>query len=254
MRDYEVWRDEEVWPDGEIIYGHGRGSTMARSPQSDPGAQAKLAAAAASFLEVVSELHAAKRNVVTDLIGNAPFTQWEHFPPNDFYDPETGALFFYHAHDPAERQDGEHGHFHCLVEKSRVNPAAVPIYQPTHQDETKPLCHIIAVSIDMNGIPSELFTTNQWVTGEYFYSAEAVIPLIDAFKFPASRDSSLVSRWLADLVAMFRAQIIQLLVQRDVELGVIRKGRSRLRSRAIDVVTLTAIDVDEQIARVTIAR
>ena len=89
---------------------------------------------------------------------------------------------------------------------------------------------------------------------ECFYPAEAVIALIDSFSFPGSRDSSLVSRWLADLVALFRPQIMQLLVQRDANLGINRKSRSKLRSRSIDVVSRLAIDVDEQIANVSISR
>lgn len=222
--------------------------------QPDLVERSRLAAAAASFLTVVTELHAAQRNVVTDLIGDAPFTQWDHFPPNDFYDAQTGALFFYHAHDPAERHNAEHGHFHCFVEQSRIEPTAVPIYQPALKDGTKPLCHLIAVSIDMNGLPTELFTTNQWVTGEHFYPAEAVIALIESFKFPGSQDSSLVSRWLADLVALFRPRITQLLIQRDANLATHRKSRARLRSRSVDVVSQLAIDVDEQIAIVTGSR
>ena len=254
VRCHEVWCDEKMRPDGKIASKMRPGQKMKIQMQADLVEQSRLAAAAASFLDVVTELYTAERNAVTDLIGDAPFTQWDHFPPRDFYDAQTGALFFYHAHDPADRHNGEHGHFHCFVERSRIEPAAVPIYQPAPQDGTKPLCHIIAVSIDMNGLPTELFTTNQWVTGECFYPAEAVIALIDSFSFPGSRDSSLVSRWLADLVALFRPQIMQLLVQRDANLGINRKSRSKLRSRSIDVVSRLAIDVDEQIANVSISR
>jgi len=211
-----------------------------------------LAAAAASFLDVVSELHAARRNVVTDLIGGAPFTQWDHYPSEDFHDPATGALFFYHAHDPAARIDGEHGHFHCFVEQSRIAPTALPIFKPARRNGSKALCHLVAVTIDLNGLPAALFTTNQWVTDEWLYPAQAVIPLIDAFRFPSSQDTSLVSRWLTELVALFRPQIVELLVQRDLTLRCNGKRATRkVRRRSIEVVSQLAIDVDAQIAEIT---
>ena len=203
----------------------------------------------ADFMGVIEALHETGRNPVNDLIGAAPFTQWDHYPPADFFDPATGALFFYHAHSPEERVTGEHGHFHCFVERSRIDASAVPLFKPKPQARAKELCHLVAVSIDMRGLPTELFTTNQWVTDEWLYPAEAVVPLIDAFSFPSTRDTSLASRWLEALIALFRPQISQLLQERDVALA---PAHRRARSRKIEIASRSTIDIDERIAQLAL--
>ena len=51
-------------------------------------------------------------NVVSEVLrGVETFYEWEHYPPDDVYDRETHAQFYYHAHPPGERSFAEHGHF-----------------------------------------------------------------------------------------------------------------------------------------------
>ncbi|MGM0516734.1 MAG: DUF6969 family protein [Pseudomonadota bacterium] len=128
------------------------------------------------------------------------FGYWEHFPADDALDAQSGARFYYHAHDPAEWSRDEHGHFHLFL------PAETDVG----------FAHVVAVSMTPDGMPQRLFTTNEWVTGEKLLPAYALLAsLPGGFEINRSRPSWLVGRWLGALVALAMPLIEPLLAARD---------------------------------------
>lgn len=183
-----------------------------------PGAVERMAAAAAEVLEIGGLLARTGDTVVGELIKNAgTFYEWTHYPDGDVYDGETGSQFFYHAH-PADLRVGEHGHFHTFLRPAGMpagmRPAAVGDYAPP-KEANDALSHIIGISMDAQGQPICLFTTNRWVTGEYWYGAPHVLGMLDRFGISHTQPSWPVNRWVTGMLRMFRPQIEALVLARD---------------------------------------
>lgn len=91
--------------------------------------------------------------------------------------PGNKSRWFYHAHKPEEREDGEHGHFHMFLPLAMFD-GVEPYYQPParlpNDKKTQGVVHFGALSFDLDGMPMSWFTTNYWVTHEYMMPAEAI--------------------------------------------------------------------------------
>ncbi|MEC9345224.1 MAG: hypothetical protein VYB54_03290 [Pseudomonadota bacterium] len=181
------------------------------------------------------------------------FYEWDHYPAGDAYDHETHAQYYYHAHRGAT---GEHGHFHTFLRAGGMPDSARPL--PLERDEAWPaggeaLAHLVAISMSSTGVPTHLFTTNRWVTGETLYAAPDVIAMLDRFAMDLVWPSWPVNRWMTALMVLFRPQIAMLLHRRDtVLLDRIRRDPARdvPEDRNLEITALMAIDVDRQIAAV----
>lgn len=131
------------------------------------------------------------------------FDYWAHFPADDAQDANSGARFYYHAHDPSEWTHDEHGHFHLFI--------------PSEGEAG--FAHVAALSMTAQGGLSRVFTTNAWVTGESMLPAEQLIErLPGAFEINRARPSWLVGRWLTAAVALLMPVIAPLLQSRDERL------------------------------------
>ncbi|SEQ54375.1 hypothetical protein SAMN05428969_3461 [Devosia sp. YR412] len=142
-------------------------------------------------------------NVLRETLRDAPVTAWEHYPPGDVFDPESGGQWYYHCHLPPA-DDVEHGHFHCFV-----RPAGAQ--GPVH--------HLIAIGVDAYGRLHRLFTVNQWVVGDAWLDAEPTIALLPRFDMQLAKPSYLVNRWLTAIVTQYQSEIEQLIRERDVALA-----------------------------------
>ena len=130
--------------------------------------------------------------------------QWAHYPVDDCIDPATGAMYYYHAHDPSDWARDEHGHFHLFV-RAEADDA---------------YSHFLAVSMSPSGMPSGLFTTNRWVTDEMLLPAAALLDRVETgFEINRARPSWLVAHWLMALVMLVRPYLEVLLFERDRALG-----------------------------------
>ncbi|MDV7338966.1 hypothetical protein RYZ26_05145 [Terasakiella sp. A23] len=153
-------------------------------------------------------------NIVSDILkGTGTFYQMNHYPEGDVYDHETHGQYYYHAH-----RDGEHGHFHLFLRPKGmpdgVNPVKVADYEePAAANDA--LSHLIAISMDAYGIAQSLFTTNRWVTAEYWYDCEDVIKMLDSFEIDHASPSWPANKWVGAMVQLFYPQICTLLRQRD---------------------------------------
>lgn len=160
-----------------------------------------MAAAGAEAVDCMRVLAKTGHNLVGEVLaGHGIFTEWEHYPPEDVYDPDTGAQYYYHAHAAAERPAGEHGHFHTFL---RAGGAEAP---PTH---------LIGIAMSGEGLPFRLFTTNRWVTAEAWRPAAEVVPLLDGFVVDLAKPSWPLNRWLTAMLRLFRPQIRHLVRSRD---------------------------------------
>lgn len=154
---------------------------------------------------------------------------WEHFPPGDVFDPDTGAQWYYHCHPP-EAGRVEHGHFHCFV---RPEGAAGPVH------------HLIAVGVDSYGRLIRLFTVNQWVVGDAWLDAEATVALLPRFDVHLAVPSYLVNRWLTAILVLYSQEIAALIRRRDEVIAAHRppEGTPAREDRALEVTSELAVDL-----------
>jgi hypothetical protein len=211
-----------------------------------PGRLARMHAASDALFSVLEDAARIGRPPMSDLLDGQTLIEWDHYPEGDIYDAATGIQVFYHAHAQGDRPSAENGHFHCFVERQRLQRAGRPIAHPK-RDGSRELCHVVGISIDPRGVPFELFTTNQWVTDEWLYPADKVASLLPAFSQLAA-DAPAALRWVAALVTLFEPQIDDLLRERDSQLDLGRHGvRRRLMKGPLEVTSARTIDIDAQI-------
>ena len=177
------------------------------------------------------------------VVPDSNYRVWDHYPPDDAVDAKTGARWFYHAHPPEERDAGEHGHFHLFLDRDTfdgLQPRAKPL-DPEAPDAG--VVHIAALSIDLNGLPTKLFTVNRWVTDEWLYDARAILERLEMFDLSeASEGDDLVNRWLTAAVATFVPEIERILIARDLALDAVSDDFFEDRSAEI----LSSVDIDLQ--------
>ena len=209
----------------------------------------RMSRAASEFLDLVSQAYEARRPILAELLGDGSFLQWEHYPPDDLFDPKARVLTFYHAHSPEDRQSAEHGHFHCFVECSEVSSDTPALAKPRKRTGRR-LCHVAGVSVDMSGVPTGLFIPNQWVTGEWLYPAPVASGLMRRFS-RVGKSASRPLQWIARLITLFEPQLDALLRERDRQLGSGRGAGRRARDRSLEILAETAIDIDGQIESIS---
>ncbi len=123
---------------------------------------------------------------------------WDHYPPGDVYDPASGAQWYYHCH-PAEDGVAEHGHFHCFL-------------RPDGPDG--PVHHLAAIGVNGQGRLLRIFTVNQWVVGDDWRDAEALVALLPRFDMQMPKPSYLVNRWLTAIFVAYETDIAELIRER----------------------------------------
>ena len=209
-----------------------------------------LAQAARRVREIEADLAARGGNVVARLLAEAGdgFYEWDHYPDGDAYDPDSESQYFYHAHAADQRFPGEHGHFHTFV-----RPFGLSHLLP--DDDAPPqsaLTHLIAVSIDIDGRATRLFTTNRWVTAERWYPAATTVRLLPAFEMTGDTPASEVNGWLTALLRLYRSDIAALMTARDSRLaaggGMVTEAA--LDDHAVEVTSLLEIDVPARVRAV----
>jgi len=216
-----------------------------------------MAHAADELIAVLEQSAASDGHIIRDLIGEATFTVGDHYPQDDVYDHETGAGFYYHAHPltPRAHVSGlqilpEHGHFHLFVNRRAVPPGVKPLKRPGRPIKNWGLCHLAAIVMDVSGVPSRLFTTNQWLSKEWIYPALVVIDLLDKFEIA---DRTPINIWVTSMAALFRPQIEFLLHERDrILLTDPARGllNSAIQGETLEITSHIEIDIDRQIAAV----
>jgi hypothetical protein len=163
------------------------------------------------------------------LCGAKEFVEWQHYPTNDLVDEVSGYEFYYHAHSADEMPNGEHGHFHVIKRNA------------------KSFHHLIGIALNQKGLPTRLFTTNQWVTGEEIAGSTMVIKSIRGFEMVKKGRMALVTKWISALITLFSVEIEGLILERDQKIAqlVAEMGSRELvmNSRKHHVLTECKIDL-----------
>jgi hypothetical protein len=213
-----------------------------------------MARAADEIAEVYRLLAKTSGNVVGQVLANqGTFYEWDHYPSGDVYDGGTFSQYYYHAH---RGTDGENGHFHTFLRAGGMPTGIWPA--PYEGEGERPLgndalAHIIAISMNREGYPIALFTTNRWVTGETFYSADSVIAMLDRFLIDHTFPCLAANNWISAMIRLFRPQIAVLLRQRDQEIErwqAAHPGEDVYEDRNLEVTSSIKISVKDQMAAV----
>jgi hypothetical protein len=181
-------------------------------------------------------------NLVGEVLrGQKTFVEYEHYPENDVYDPDTHSQYYYHAH---RGMAGEHGHFHTFL---RLSGPAAGAAGRAEQDGPVPL---IAISMDAYGWPIGLFATNRWVTGGLWVPANEAIDLLPSFRIDHAYPSWPVNRWISAMFSLFRPHIESLLRHRDIVIaarGAALPGTDVLEDRELEVTGSLPVSVEETV-------
>jgi hypothetical protein len=180
-----------------------------------------FAAAQRLLLDASQAMYDSGRPLMRRILPDDPedIVQWEHYPDRDVVNGPMKCRYFYHCHPPEERSSGEHGHFHLFVDKGAIIEDVQPLVTGRPGPESQvDVVHIAGLSISTDGLPLEWFTVNRWMTDEWLYPAESIIAILSQINFRGRRGNGQVNRWLTAMVALYRNEIAELLVQRDAVL------------------------------------
>jgi len=209
--------------------------------------------AAAEVLDCMRVLAKSGSNLVAEVLSAHEFIEWDHYPRQDVYDPESHAQYYFHAHPASNTRESDYGHFHTFLRAKGmaelIAPAPVP---PNTAKELpdEPICHLIAVSMTREGLPDRLFTTNRWVAGDTWYAAPDVIRMLDRFVIDLSRPSWPLNRWLTAMLVLYRPQIEQLLYERDARIAVWQSEHPDVEvceDRRLEITSALKISIESQI-------
>jgi hypothetical protein len=171
--------------------------------------------------------------------------QWDHYPENDVVDRKTKSRFFYHCHPPEERGAGEHGHFHLFLSKESVANTASLAAPEDLSINRADVVHIIALSVDKNGIPIDLFSVNRWVTDEWLYPHADIVSALDYFNLEKADGDPLVNAWMTALVFLARPLIANLLAERD---AILLAEHASFENRTLEIISRAPLDIQALIA------
>lgn len=220
-----------------------------------PALREAMIRAGEQIVDIAGELAGEGANVVSELLkAEDGFLEWRHYPKGDAFDTETCAQYYYHSHDGTAE---EHGHFHTFLRAGGMPPGVAPQPHSGSDAEDWPsdddaLSHLVGIRMDHHGIPTHLFTTNRWVTGETFYPAADVRHMVGRFAIECDHPSRRTNRWISAMLVLFRPQIDTLLDQRDAAItergGAHEKaGTDIFEDRDLDITSICRISVADQL-------
>ncbi|PCJ98981.1 MAG: hypothetical protein COA45_05900, partial [Zetaproteobacteria bacterium] len=137
-------------------------------------------------------------------------------------------------------------------------PAGVlPIKEQSEQDYMQEredqITHLIAISMDNKGFPTQLFTTNRWVTAENWYGADDVITSLESFEIDLVPPSWAVNIWLTSLVRLYKPVIKTLIRERDVKIANWQQqypDRDVFEDRELEITSEIDISVEDYLKEI----
>jgi hypothetical protein len=177
---------------------------------------------------------------------------WQHYPDQDARDPRTRSRWYYHVHAPGDRDPAEHGHFHLFLHRTQMTDVGEPLALPAKgEDAPAHVTHIAGLSIGHNGVPFSWFVTNKWVTDEFLYPAEDVIRHLDLYDVDQTPEDELANRLLTAMVVLYRAELAELLRERDRALAQLVEADGPAAYNAGNAVLAShPIDLDAKIGMI----
>lgn len=210
-----------------------------------------LANAGTQVRESMRVLEKAGLNLVGECLkGQADFYELNHYPEDDVYDADSGSQYYFHTHRGLK---GEYGHFHTFLRAPGMTASMIPVNNtgsevwPSGEDV---LSHLICISMNQNGEPVGLFTTNRWVTDETWYPADAVIKMLEVFAVDHAFPNLAVNHWISAMFRLYQFEMAELLLERDRTVNkwrIAHPGQDVFEDRNLEVTSFITIDVDQKI-------
>ena len=183
--------------------------------------------------------------IVHRIIDGHEFIEWDHYPDADVRDNKHASQYFYHAHPGLQRPFTEHGHFHLFVHAEELGLRRNdPRYSPAP-------AHLLAVSMDAQGLPNGFFIVNRWVTkGPWLNLAQSERGL-QHFQIKGRHGNKEINTFLRALIQLYHTPIMALIQQRDEimqKLCIDRDRRSVFADMKIEVLCYHPIQLMDDIA------
>lgn len=176
---------------------------------------------------------------------------WAHYPKFDARSKKCQSRWYYHVHKPGTRSDDEHGHFHLFLDKTQIKKASRSVAKPDYSKNKKKarVSHLVALSIDKQGIPREWFTTNRWVTDEWMYPAKVMVDHIPLYDVDDTQEDKWVNKLITSMVQLYSDEIEEMLYERDAKLKEIGANRNNIElyNKGNEVLSSRKIDLDAKI-------
>ncbi len=208
-------------------------------------------AAAETVIESIVAMAQEGKPMMQRVLPEEDIKWWEHYPEFDARSKKCKARWYYHVHKPGSRDPDEHGHFHLFLDKTQIKKSSRSIAKPDYSKNKKKarVSHLIALSIDKNGIPREWFTTNRWVTDEWMYPAKVMADHIQLYDVDDTAEDKLVNKLITAMVRLYSDEIEELLHERDAKLKEIGANRKHpeLYNKGHEVLSSCTIDLDAKI-------
>lgn len=212
--------------------------------------------AAQTVIETITQMAGEQRPLMTRVLPEQDVHFWKHYPPKDARDAKTKSRWYYHVHAPGKRDPGEHGHFHLFLHRDQLIKGTKPSVMPPEGENAKAhVTHLVALSIDTNGIPMSWFTTNRFVTNEFLYPADVMIKHLPLYNVDKTQEDDLVNRLVTAMVALYSEEICDLLRQRDekqAELVEEHGPEGYEKESGVEVLSSIPIDLDAKISSLDI--
>ncbi|HAU22012.1 MAG TPA: hypothetical protein DCS24_05350 [Erythrobacter sp.] len=178
------------------------------------------AEAAQVVIETITAMAGEGRPLMQRVLPEEDVHFWKHYPEKDARDRDTKSRWYYHVHAPGQRDEDEHGHFHLFLHRTQLPEGLEPqVWPPQGEDAKAHVTHIAGLSINHQGIPRAWFMTNRFVTNEFLYPADVMIENLSDYMVDNTAEDSLVNRFVTAMVALYREEIAELLVERDAALA-----------------------------------
>jgi len=202
-------------------------------------------------LEACRSLDKAGLNLVGECLkGQGDFYELSHYPADDVYDSDSKSQYYFHTH---RGLSGEYGHFHTFLRAKGMHKSIEPIRntgQEPWPSGADALSHLVCISMNQQGFPIGLFTTNRWVTGESWYDAEAVISMLDRFSVDHAHPNLAVNQWITAIFRLYKFEMVELLRLRDEKIREWRVAHPKsdvFEDRELEITSYQTIDVDLKI-------
>lgn len=208
-------------------------------------------AAAETVIESIVAMSQEGKPLMQRVLPEEDIKWWEHYPKFDARSKKCQSRWYYHVHKPGTRSDDEHGHFHLFLDKTQIKKSSRSMAKPDYSKNKKKarVSHLVALSIDKNGIPREWFTTNRWVTDEWMYPAKVMTDHIPLYNVDDTAEDKLVNKLITAMVCLYSDEIEDMLYERDAKLKEIGANRKNLElyNKGHEVLSSRPIDLDAKI-------
>lgn len=207
--------------------------------------------AAHTVIETITQMAQEQRPLMLRVVPEEGANFWTHYPKADARDEFCKARWYYHVHAPGSREENEHGHFHLFLHRTQLPEGMEPkVWPPQGEDAKAHVTHLIALSIDILGIPRSWFSVNRYVTNEFLYPAETMIEHLPDFDVDHTKEDDCVNRFVTAMVALYREEIAELLRIRDArhaELVAQHGDKAYEKASGEEVLSSIPIDLDAKI-------